>query len=191
MQELSLNILDIAQNSVAAQATLVTISLRYTLGDTDRLYIDINDNGRGMSEEVAKNVTDPFYTTRTTRKVGMGTSLFKLAAEMAEGCFELRSRSGVGTTVHAELNPRHLDAMPLGDIAATYAGLVQTSPEMDFVLEITLEKKGEAPRSLTADTRVFREILQGVPINSPEVIVFIGDYIRENLAEVFGLEQGL
>ena len=114
MQELSLNILDIAQNSVAAGASLVEIGLVYRLeeGEPPMLTITVADNGRGMSEETARQVADPFYTTRTTRKVGLGTSLFKLAAELTGGSFGVKSRPGEGTVVTAVLYPDHLDGAP-------------------------------------------------------------------------------
>ena len=186
MQELSLNILDIAQNSVAAGASLVEIGLVYRLeeGEPPMLTITVADNGRGMSEETARQVADPFYTTRTTRKVGLGTSLFKLAAELTGGSFGVKSRPGEGTVVTAVLYPDHLDAAPMGDIAATYTALVQTTPDIDFVLMV--RRTGGGPGEFSADTRQFREILQGVPLDAPEVLGFRTGSVRENMGELLG-----
>ena len=181
MQELSLNILDIAENSVSAGATRLEIELRYAFGAENRLTVTIRDNGHGMSEETAQRVADPFYTTRTTRKVGLGTAFFKLAAELTGGSLSVAAKLGEGTVVTAILDPTHLDAVPLGDLAATCAALVQTSPEMELCLTVSREDTGAA---FTADTARFREILGEIPLDSPEVLRFLSDFIRENLAEL-------
>ena len=115
MEELSLHILDIVENSVSAGATLVEIRIEYRFGEKPWLTITVRDNGRGMSPEVAGRVSDPFYTTRTTRKVGLGTALFRQTAELAGGSFRVWSEPGKGTEVTAELNPLHLDAVPMGE----------------------------------------------------------------------------
>ena len=175
MEELSLHILDIVENSVAAGADLVEIGVRYRFEGTPELTITVRDNGRGMTPETAERVSDPFYTTRTTRKVGLGTALFRQTAELAEGSFEVWSEPGKGTLVTARLNPLHLDAVPMGDLAGTYAVLVQTSPGVDLVLRAACDE-----REFTADTRQFREILGEIPLDTPEVVEFITGYVREN-----------
>jgi anti-sigma regulatory factor (Ser/Thr protein kinase) len=181
MQELSLNILDVAQNSIAAGASLVEISIQRQSGPRQPMTIVIGDNGRGMDEETVRRVTDPFYTTRTTRRVGLGVPLFQMAAQMTGGDFSIRSRVGEGTTVTATVYTGHIDAMPLGDMAATMTSLIQTCPQVDFVYTY-----GVDGRSFTMDTRAFKEVLEGVEINSPQVVLFIRDYIVENTAEVEG-----
>ena len=98
MRELSLNVLDIVQNSITAKASLIEIELIEDIND-DILKINIFDNGKGMTEEQIKSVTDPFYTTRTTRKIGLGIPLFKMAAEMSGGTFKIESAVGVGTKI--------------------------------------------------------------------------------------------
>ena len=133
MKELSLNILDIAKNSVKAKATDILIKLTET---EETLTLVIEDNGCGMSEEMVQNVTDPFCTSRTTRKVGMGIPLLKLAAEQTEGSFEIRSVSETvdpvnhGTTVKAVFNKNHLDFTPLGDVVSSITVLIQGSPDI-------------------------------------------------------------
>lgn len=174
MQELSLNILDIVQNSVKAGATLIEIAIeKDTLQKS--FVIHINDNGCGMSEETVKRVIDPFYTTRTTRKVGLGVPFFKMSAEMTGGSFIIDSTVSVGTKVTATYCYEHIDMMPLGDIASTVLSLVSVNPDIDFIYRYQQDDE-----SFTMDTREIKVILEGLPINSNEVLIFIKDFINEN-----------
>lgn len=179
MQELSLNILDIAQNSVRAGATLTCITVAENT-ETDRMTIIIEDNGCGMTSEQIRHVIDPFFTTRTTRKVGLGVPFFKMAAELTGGGLNIDSKVGVGTVVTAKFGLSNIDRMPLGDMSATFCSLVQCNPNLDFCYVHRVNAK-----EMTADTRQFREVLQGVPLDTPEVIGFIGEYIKENTAELY------
>lgn len=172
MQELSMNILDIAQNSVRADATLIGISLEEADG---MLTLAIADNGKGMDADMVQRVTDPFTTTRTTRKVGLGLPFLKMAAELTGGSMDIESKVGVGTTVTARFTAGHIDLAPLGDMGATISALVQTSPDIDFVY--TRKING---RSFVFDTREVRDILEGVPLSEPAVAVFIREYITEH-----------
>lgn len=169
-----MNVLDVAENSVAAGATLTHITLA---ADTKRrlLTLTIADNGRGMSPEMAARVTDPFCTTRKTRKVGLGLPFLKMAAELTGGGLSLTSELGKGTTVTATFTLGHIDLAPLGDMAGTVAGLIQCNPERDFVY--TVETDGE---SFTADTRELREVLDGVSLAEPSVALWVREYLREN-----------
>lgn len=178
MKELSLNVLDIAQNSIVAGASLITIETLEAVAD-DRLTIRIADNGRGMSAEQVKSVIDPFYTTRTTRKVGLGIPLFKMAAEMADGGLEIASAPGVGTTVTATFRLSHVDRMPIGDMEGTVSALIHMNPELDFVYRRSFGEK-----AFTLDTRELREVLEGVPLNTPEVNAWINEFLSENLKEI-------
>ena len=123
MRELSLNVLDIAQNSIAAGASLTEILVKEDTKEKT-LLIGIYDNGKGMTPEQVENVKDPFFTTRTTRKVGMGIPLFKLAAEQTGGSFTITSQVGVGTRVDALFKTDSIDFTPLGDMASTIATIV-------------------------------------------------------------------
>ena len=174
MPEISLNILDVAQNSVSADATLIEISAE---ADTrkDRLVIMVRDNGRGMSPEQVSRVADPFYTTRTTRRVGLGVPFFKMAAELSGGRFSIESTLHVGTATKAEFGLTHIDRMPLGDLAATYVLLVGSNPTLDFILTVRVDDC-----SFRADTREFREIMSDISLGEPEVLEFIAGFIREN-----------
>lgn len=174
MQELSLNILDITQNSVKAKATLIEIEIE-KIPTLKQLVIKIGDNGCGMSVETLKNVIDPFYTTRTTRKVGLGVPFFKMSAEMTGGSFSINSTLSVGTNITATYFYEHIDMMPLGDMAATMVSLISVNPDIEFVYTYKIGDEG-----FTMDTREIKVILEGLPINSNEVLAFIKDYINEN-----------
>ena len=176
MKELSLNILDITENSVKAGANLIFISI--TEND-DQLNISIKDNGCGMDKQTVKSVTDPFYTTRSTRRVGLGIPLFKLSAEQTGGSFAIESKhvdeyaEDHGTLVSALFNKKHLDFTPLGDIVSTLQTLIQGHPDIDFVF---LHEKNNG--RIEIDTREIRSVLEDVPLNSYEVIVWIGNELK-------------
>ena len=180
MTELSLNILDVTENSVKAGASLISILVS---ADTaaDRLVIEIEDNGCGMNEEQVKRASDPFYTSRTTRKVGLGLPFFKYAAECTGGSFSLTSAPGQGTLVRAEFVLSHIDRMPLGDISATIHTLITGHSDIDFVYTY-----GYNGSSFTLDTREFREILGDISFQSAEVSAYISDYLTENKSETDG-----
>jgi anti-sigma regulatory factor (Ser/Thr protein kinase) len=179
MRELSLNILDIAQNSISAGASLTEILVEENTAEKT-LLIGIYDNGKGMSEEQVKNVQDPFFTTRTTRKVGMGIPLFKLAAEQTGGSFKISSELGVGTRVDALFKTDSIDFTPLGDIEATVSTIVSMNEDKDFVYTRSVDEKEFVFKS--AD---IKRILDGVPLSEPSVINWIEDYIRENTEQLF------
>lgn len=180
MRELSLNVLDITQNSVSAGATLIEIAVTVN-HESDTMRIVINDNGRGMTPEQVASVRDPFYTTRTTRKVGMGVPLFKMAAEMTGGGFDIRSVVGKGTSVSAEFNISHVDCTPLGDMCSTICTLVRMNPQLDFIYSYTVDEK-----SFTVDTRELKQILDGVPLDTPDVMLWLKDFISEQTENILG-----
>lgn len=175
MKELSLNILDIAENSLKAGATLLEILLNE---NNNILTIVINDNGCGMSQETLQNVTNPFYTTRTTRKVGLGIPFFKEAAEQTGGRFEIASVEravdplNCGTRVTAVFKTDSIDFTPIGDIVSTLTTLVHGSPDVDLVF-LHHTTQGE----VSLETREMREVLGDIPLNSPEIL----EFIRTNL----------
>lgn len=174
MRELSLNILDIAQNSITANASLITIEvLENTVEHT--LLIGIYDNGKGMSEEQVKSVIDPFFTTRTTRKVGMGIPLFKMAAEQTGGSLEIESELGVGTQIRAIFKTDSVDFTPLGDVASTIQMLITMNTDRDFVYKHKVDEK-----EFVCDTRELKAILGDVPLDTYEVSQWILEFIKEN-----------
>ena len=180
MRELSLNILDIAQNSITAGASLITIEIAEDTV-TKTLLIGIYDNGKGMSEEQVRSVIDPFFTTRTTRKVGMGIPLFKMAAEQTGGSLQIKSELGVGTEVRATFKTDSVDFTPLGDVAATVQMLISMNTDRDFVYRRSVDG-----REFTLDTREIKEILGDVPLDAYEVSQWLKDFITENTHELYG-----
>ncbi len=175
MKELSLNILDVAKNSVRANATQIDILLK--TDEKGILTLTIADNGCGMSEETLMGVTNPFYTTRTTRKVGMGLPLLKMAAEQAGGSLEITSSDKIGqsgTRLVATFDTKSIDFTPIGDIVSTVCILIAGSPEIDFRFEDITAKGG-----VVLNTAELREILGGVSLAEPEVQQWIREYLEE------------
>ena len=188
MSELSLNVMDIAQNSISAGASLITLEVEEDL-TRDLLRISVKDNGRGMTPEQVQNVTDPFYTTRTTRNVGLGVPLFKMEAEMTGGHFTIDSTVGVGTDLTAVFHPSSVDMIPLGDINGTVQLLVTGNPERDFLYSRRYKDHG-GERDFTLDTRELREVLGGeVALNAPEVVLWVKDYLEEQTHYVLTGEE--
>ncbi len=179
MKELSLNILDIAKNSTKAGATFVEILIKE---NDDILTITVSDNGCGMTEDVLLSVTSPFSTSRTTRKVGMGIPLFKIAAEQTGGTLTIKSKhideypEEHGTSTSASFCKNHIDFTPLGDVTSSVVTLIQGNPDIDF--RFLHETAGGA---VSLDTRELREVLEEVPLDSFEVL----NWIQENLAEQY------
>lgn len=178
MKELSLNILDLSQNSITAGAKNVDLTVIEKESE-DRLSISVEDDGCGMEPDFLKRVIDPFTTTRTTRKVGMGIPLFKMAAEMSGGSFQIESEPGRGTRISAEFKLSHIDRPPMGDMAGTMTVLVQGSPDIDFTYTRETEKG-----LFQFSTATLRETLGGVPLSEPEVLSWINDFIKEGEEEV-------
>lgn len=178
MRELSLNILDIAQNSIRAKATIIKIKI---VAKDNILTIEIGDNGCGMSEQLLQTVTNPYSTTRKTRKVGLGIPLLKMASENSGGKFTIQSTEGVGTTVNASFCIDNIDRPPLGDIASTFVDLIYQEPTIDFLLDCTVQNE-----NFVVDTSQIKQLLQDVPITEFETIQYIKDMINDNLAELSG-----
>lgn len=176
MQELSLYILDITENGIRAGADTIEIGIEET---GPRMTVRIRDNGKGMDEETVRRLTDPFYTTRTTRKVGMGVPLFQMAAAMTGGSLDVRSvpapEENHGTTVTAEFHTDHIDCVPLGDMVSTLVTLIQGSPDITFIYH-----HGKDGRSVDLNLGEVREQLgPEVPVNEPAVLAWIKEYLEE------------
>ncbi len=178
MRELSLNILDIAENSVKAGATLIGISIRVKQG---LIEIQINDNGSGMDEQFLAKVTDPFTTTRNTRKVGMGIPLFKMAAEMSGGSFKIESREKVGTTVTARFQKDNIDTPPLGSLEDSLIALIAANCIIDYVFVYSVEDK-----EFVLDTREIKKMLDGIPLDEAEVLSYMKQMVKENIVSING-----
>ena len=178
MKELSLNLLDIAENSVKAGATLTQLLLTEQDGT---LTFQVVDDGCGMTAETVRGVTDPFYTTRTTRPVGLGLPLLRMAAEQTDGSMEVVSRhrdahpTDHGTTVTAVFHTDHIDCPPVGDMTATVTTLIQGHPDTDFLFVHRLPDG----RTVELDTRQLREILGEVSLAEFEVLQWITGHLTD------------
>ncbi len=173
MKELSLHLLDIAQNSVTAGAGHIDLTLEEDEARDCRLVIA--DDGKGMSPEFLASVTDPFTTTRTTRKVGLGLPLLRMMAEQTGGHVEIESQVGVGTTVTALFRAGHIDCPPLGDLPSTVSLLIQGAPDVEWTYRHTTPKG-----TFVLDTRELRAVLgPEVPLSEPSVALWIKEYLLE------------
>lgn len=184
MKELSLNILDIAQNSIRAEATVVFITLTE---DEETLTITVTDNGHGMKAELLSRVTDPFATTRTTRKVGLGIPFLKMEAEQTGGYLTITSRSAEdtenhGTELTASFFKNHIDFIPLGNIVETVCTLIHGADKIDFFFRHTY-----GGQTLELSTVQLREMLgEDIPLSEPEIIEWIRQFLTEGYEELYG-----
>ena len=178
MLTLADHILDITENSVRADASLIEISIDEDTGK-DLLKVEIRDNGSGMSPEMVKKVLDPFYTTKTVRRVGLGLPLLKDAAERSGGVFHLESHENSGTTVKATFGLRHLDRQPMGAIINIMIILIISNSDVDFFY-----KHRHNDRRFEMDTREIRNEIEDVPINHPEIIKYIRGIMTQGLVEI-------
>jgi anti-sigma regulatory factor (Ser/Thr protein kinase) len=178
MKDLALHILDILQNSVTAGATLIELKINED-PSMDVYSVKFTDNGKGMDAATVQKVTDPFFTTRTTRKVGLGLPLLKQNAEQSGGSLHISSTPGNGTEVEAVFGYSHIDRLPTGDIAGTMALTVSSYPVIEFIYT-----HNTPDGTFIFDTREIKETLEDVPISNPQVIAFIKDLIRENLEAI-------
>ncbi|MBS2100167.1 sensor histidine kinase [Carboxylicivirga linearis] len=176
MRDLSMHITDIVQNSVRAQAKLVQLTIEEK---EDWLIFTFEDDGTGMDEETVKKVTDPFFTSRTTRKVGLGLPLFKQNAEMTGGSLVIFSELGKGTEVKVVMGLNHIDRPPMGDLPSTVAMIITGNPDVDMVFKYI---KSDSEFSL--DSREVKEALDGMDIRMPQVTSFLKEMIDENLKEI-------
>lgn len=176
MQDLSLHILDIVENSIAAGAEKIEITINENI-KKNMLSIMIRDNGKGMDKKTLNKALDPFYTTKKTRRVGLGLSMLAQAAKEAEGNFDIKSKRGCGTTVTAAFEYDHIDRKPIGDMAKTMIALIVSHAlHVDFIY---VHKKDG--KELMFDTRQIKKELNGIPINDVEVLKFLEENIRKEL----------
>jgi len=178
MKEISLHILDIVQNSIAAEAEKVEIIIAEKV-DQNLFKIKINDDGKGMDKDQQKEVLDPFVTSRKTRDVGLGLPFFKKAAENCNGKLDINSKKGKGTNLEVEFQYDHIDRAPLGDIVGTIVSLIITNPQLDFIYKHIYNDK-----EFEFNTEELKKEIEGIEINHPEIINWINNYLEENLQEL-------
>ena len=182
MVELSLHVLDLIENSVEAGATTVWVSVRESL-DLNAIFLSIEDDGRGMDPDLLERVTDPFVTTRTTRRVGLGIPLLKQVAEACGGELRISSEKGKGTTVVARFSRDHIDRPPIGDMAATVAVALATNPGTRFVY-----RHEGASGAFEFDSFEVARALGDVPVTDPAVVQWVKQYLRERIEQAQGGE---
>ncbi|MDO9087784.1 MAG: ATP-binding protein [Anaerolineaceae bacterium] len=175
MKELSLHLLDIAENSINAEASHIIISVEENSID-DILKMSVKDNGKGMTPEMAQRIIDPFITSRTTRKVGLGIPLLKAAAEMCNGFLRIESQTGSGTEIVVQFQRSHIDRMPIGDLAGTILHLVVGSPVVHWTF---IYKAND--EIFEFDDQVIKQELNGIPLSEPIIISFIRNEISSGI----------
>ena len=180
MRDLSLHLLDLAQNSVKAGASLVTI--RLTVEESGWLTLVLADDGCGMDEALLARVKSPFATTRTTRKVGLGIPMMLENAQRAGGDLTIESQVGRGTSLTVTYDMRNIDSLPLGDLAGTMLSLILANPDRpDFLFE------GKSPAGeVDFDTRQVRQVLGGVSLAEPAVVAWMKEALEETINPIFG-----
>ncbi len=180
MRELSMHLMDIIENSIKADADLVIITIEENKAENN-LTITVKDDGKGMDKEFLQRVFDPFVTSRTTRRVGLGLPLLKAAAERCGGKVEITSAPNLGTQVKACFQHQHIDRAPMGNLAETLTAVIVGNPKVDFVYT-HITPKGR----YVLDTRIIKETLDGINISHPKVVEWIKKNIAEGLKKING-----
>jgi anti-sigma regulatory factor (Ser/Thr protein kinase) len=179
VEDLSLHILDIIENSITAGATNIELEIDEVIKE-NRLIIDIKDNGKGMDKKTLLKAMDPFYTTKKTRSVGLGLSMLAQASKEADGSFEISSKPKEGTRVIAQFVYDHIDRKPLGNMAETIvACLVSLGPHADLKYRHCRDD-----REFIFDTKDVRRVLSGIAISNADVISFLKKHLEEGLNEI-------
>jgi len=178
MKEICENIIDIVNNSISAGATVVEIEIEEN-ADRELLLLSVTDNGKGIDADTLKNISDPFYTTKIRKKVGMGIPLLKFHAELTGGNFKIESQPGKGTVVRAVFGLHHVDRQPLGDITGTLLLFLTGNPEIHLIYKHVINA-----HSFTLDSLEVKNALGDVKFNRPEVRTVLKDYIQSNLEAI-------
>jgi hypothetical protein len=178
VRELALHLLDIAENSIAAGASTVTVTVEENI-QTDRLKLSVVDDGQGMDEKMVAMVTDPFVTTRTTRKVGLGIPLLKAAAEACNGWLTIASEVGKGTRLECEFQHSHIDRMPLGDVAGTMLSLIVCAPQIHWIFRHRVNDD-----EFVFDDQPIKDELGEVPLTEPEILSYVRETLQQGVANV-------
>ena len=182
MREIALHLIDLAENSVSAHAKMVHIDVREDFR-TNQLIVSVEDDGDGMTDEVVRQVVDPFYTGRTTRKVGLGIPLLKSSAEACRGGMTITSKPGAGTRITATFQHSHIDRMPLGDLPSTFLTLTVAHPEIHWIFTYSFNPPYKGlTRQFEFDDRPIKETLDGFPLTHPDVISFLRSSLEEGIA---------
>lgn len=178
MRDISLHLLDLVQNSIKAQASLINIEM--TFNPNGQLHITLADDGKGMTEAYAKSVQNPFVTSRSERKVGLGIPMFAENARLTGGNLVIKSILGKGTTLEADFDTTHIDCLPMGDICETLYSLIIMNPlSPDFIFSYKNEKE-----KVCFDTREIRQAVGNLPLNEPEIAAWIHEALYEEMKPI-------
>jgi len=175
LQDIAMYILDIGNNSIRAKASFVEISFVES-SQLDSCTLKIDDDGCGMSAKQLENVRNPFYTTRNTRKVGLGMSFLDQLASQCNGNLVIESEVGKGTKLTLNYQRSHFDAPPIGDIASSMIALIQADGKMEYLFSYEIDRT-----NFEFDTKQIKELLDGVSITEPSILLWLKDYIDEGL----------
>ena len=175
-----MHILDLVQNSIKAEASLIEV--RFKIDNDGKLEFEITDDGKGIAPEMLESIKNPFTTSRTTRRVGLGIPLLTTNAELSGGFVDIKSELGKGTKLHACFNTKNIDCLPIGDISGTFISLIISSPQYPDFIFSTESAKDKAE----LDTRELKNILAGVPLNEPGVLAWIDETINTELLPILG-----
>ncbi len=178
MKNIAYHILDIAQNAIQAEATEIKIHID-ELDEKGTLSISIADDGRGMTEEQVRKASDPYFTSRNTRNVGMGLALLKQNTEWTGGSFQVDSEVGMGTIVKAIFIKDNIDCPTKGDISGIIHQLITSNPRLEFFFRYTKNEN-----SFELDTREVKQVLDGMPLNHREISGYLKEMIEENLVDI-------
>jgi hypothetical protein len=177
LKELALHLLDISENSVAANAHQISILVEEDT-TSDRLQMRVEDDGKGMDAETVKKVIDPFYTSRTTRKVGLGIPLLKEAAEACNGHLTIQSEIGKGTCLEVEFQRSHIDRMPLGDLAGTLLNMVVGNPHIHWVFRYRVNQN-----TFIFDDEPIKQVMHEIPLTEPDVLAYIKELLENGVKD--------
>lgn len=180
MRELSLHILDLVQNAIEAEATAVTLEIIENT-DKDSLIIRVSDNGRGMNKKMRQLVIDPFITTRTTRRIGLGLPLMDMSTKRCGGYLNIESTPGQGTVIEAMYQHSHLDRPPMGNLVETIKSILVANPVLQFSYLHTVNN-----RSLTVSSHEIADILDDIPLTQPDILLWLHGYLSDNIANLYG-----
>jgi len=184
MREISLHLLDIAENSVAAGASSISIGVEEDY-HKDLLAASVIDNGKGMDPDTAEKVMDPFFTSRTTRNVGLGIPLFKAAAEACDGQLNIFSTPGIGTTITITFKLSHIDRMPLGDLSSTFLSLLIAYPKIHwtFLYKVYSNDQADSGKEFFFDDTEVKNELQDVSLCDPEILKYFRQIFETGILE--------
>lgn len=178
MKEISMHILDIVMNSIKANATLIELIILDSK-IKNILKIVIKDNGTGMSSETAVNVTNPFFTTRLTRKVGLGIPLLKEACERCNGSLTIKSKLGEGTTLDCFFERKNIDRAPLGNMGDTIMTIINSMDDCELIYNHETDVG-----SFILSTAEVKNMLENMSIKEPEIMIWIKEYVNENVTSI-------